>query len=271
MSNDTGKIFAFIKRDFITEKSYKLSFFLLILGTLASIAIFFFIDLLFGEKIAPHLIEYGVGYFPYVIIGLALLNFVGVGMGSVSSSIREEQLMGTLEAILLTPTRLFSFILAMVIWNTILALIELIIYLVLGVLVFGIDFSQVNILSALTTMFLTIISFGSLGIISASFIMVFKKGDPVSWLINTFAGVLGGVYFPVSILPGWLRFFSYFLPITYAVRMMELAVHRGYSLWMLRTEAGILGLLTIVLIFLASIFFKGAVRRVRVDGSLVQY
>jgi len=265
------KIFAFIKRDFLVEKSYKLSFFLLVLGILASIAVFFFIDLLFGEKIVPHLAEYGVSYFSYVIIGLALLNFVGVGMGSVSSSIREEQLMGTLEAILLTPTRLFSFVLAMVIWNTILASIELIIYLGLGVWVFSIDLSQINILSALTTMFLTIISFGSLGIISAGFIMVFKKGDPVSWLINTFAGVLGGVYFPVEILPEWLRFFSYFLPITYAVRMMELAVHKGYSLWMLRAEASILGLLTLILIFFACISFKMAVRRVRVDGSLVQY
>jgi ABC-2 type transport system permease protein len=40
-----------------------------------------------------------------------------------------------------------------------------------------------------------------LGIISAAFIMRFKKGNPVTWMVATASELLGGVYFPIDVLP----------------------------------------------------------------------
>jgi len=43
---------------------------------------------------------------------------------------------------------------------------------------------------------MTIISFSSFGIISASFVMVLKRGDPISSIFTSVSGILGGTVLP---------------------------------------------------------------------------
>ena len=67
------KAAAFIKRDFLTEISYKSSFLMNVIGIFFSAFTFFFIAKLFGKAAAPHLQEYGGDYFPFVLIGIAFV------------------------------------------------------------------------------------------------------------------------------------------------------------------------------------------------------
>ena len=230
------KIFAILKRDFLIEASYKLAFLFDIFSVLVSILTYFFIDKLFGHKITPHLEEFGVNYFSYVLLSMAFFSYIGVGLGSFSARIRSEQLTGTLESLLLSPTRIATILLGMWCWNFIFATLDVAIYIVCGIFLFNINFSNINFISTFIILILTVISFSSLGVLSASFILVLKKGNPVAWVINTFEGLLGGVYFPISVLPVFLQFIAKFLPITYAIRGMELAVYRGYTLSELKSE-----------------------------------
>jgi ABC-2 type transport system permease protein len=57
------------------------------------------------------------------------------------------------------------------------------------------------------------------GLASAGFVLVSKEGDPISWLLGAASGLLGGVYFPVDLLPGWLRRVAAFLPTTRALAL----------------------------------------------------
>jgi ABC-2 type transport system permease protein len=59
--------------------------------------------------------------------------------------------------------------------------------------VFGVDRGNANLFDAMIILILTIICFCSLGIISASFIMIFKRGDPVNWVFGSVSALLGGV------------------------------------------------------------------------------
>jgi ABC-2 type transport system permease protein len=145
------------------------------------------------------------------------------------------------------------------------------IYIILGIFLFHIDFSRINLLSAFVVFILSIASFSGLGIISASFIMVFKRGNPVGWIINSLEGLLCGVYFPIAVLPGWLQLVAKFFPITYAIRAIQLSVYRGYSLMQLKVEIGFLLLFSIILLPLSLILFKYSLRKARQEGSLGQY
>ena len=118
---------------------------------------------------------------------------------------------------------------------------------------------------------LTITSFSGLGILSASFVITFKRGTPLDWVISNVEGLISGVYFPITVLPGWLQFMAKFFPITYAIRAVELAVYRGYSLLQLRKEIAFLFLFSLLLLPLSLAVFKYALRRARMDGSLTQY
>jgi ABC-2 type transport system permease protein len=266
-----AKVWAFLKKDFLLESSYRISFLFNIFEVVVSILVYFFIDKLFGQRITRHLQEFGVNYFSYVLLSMAFFSYVGAGLGSFSNRIYYEQIQGTLEAILLTPTRPPLLLFSLAVWNLLSATLNIAIYIVSGIFLFGINFANLNILSTAVIMVLTIVSFSSLGILSASVILVIKRGNPVGWIISNLEGLLGGVYFPITILPGWLQFLAKFFPITYAIRAIQLAVYRGYSIVQLKREVGFLLFFSLLLLPLSLLSFKYALNTIRRQGSISQY
>ena len=265
------KIAAFIKKDFILESSYKLAFLLRIFTVFTSILVYFFIDRLFGNRIVEDLEPFGVNYFSYVLLSTAFFSYTGAGLGSLSRRIRLEQMQGTLESLFLTPTKTPVIIMAMSLWNILFSSFDLLIYIIMGKTLFNVDYSHVNLISAIVLLFLTVVSFSSIGIISACFILIFKRGNVLGWIINQLEGVIGGVYFPVTVLPDWLQYISRILPITYAVRGMQLAVYRGYNLSQLKREIFFLTAFSVVLVPVSILIFKKALYRTRIRGTLGQY
>jgi ABC-2 type transport system permease protein len=266
-----AKPLAFLKKDFLMESSYRLSFIFNFFGILASILSYYFINQLFGSRIVPHLETFGVDYFSYVLLSTAFFGYVGIGLGSFSERIRAEQQQGTLEAVLLTPTAISTILSSLVLWNLILATIDLLIYICLAVFLFKVSFANINILSTAVIFLLTITSFSGLGIISASFIMIFKRGNPFGWILGSLEGLIGGVYFPVTILPQWLQFLAKFFPITYSIQAIQLAVYKGYTLSRLWSQIWLLVLFSIVLLPLGLASFSFSLRKARREGTLGQY
>lgn len=265
------KLIGYIKRSLLINLSYKFAFIFGVISVIAHLLIFYFIDKLFGSKMAPHLAPFGVNYFSYALVGIAFSSFVGTTFGSVASQVRREQVMGTLEALFITPTRASTIMMAMVLWNIVQAGLSLGLYGLLGVLLFGIDFSRINLVSLAGITLLSIVSFNSLGLISAGFIIVFKRGDPVAWLLNLAFSLLGGVYFPITVMPQWLQVLSHLLPITYAIRSVQLAVYKGATLGTLMPDIGILLLLSILFLPLGVATINYALKRAMIAGSLVHY
>lgn len=265
------KAIIFIKRDFAIATSYKFAFFLQFFGIFLSVLTFYFIAKMFGNAVVPYLEPYGGDYFSFVLIGIAFSGYLGVGLGTFSGSIRQEQMMGTLEAMLVTPTKISTILIASSLWNYIFASINVLVYLLIGTILFGVNMSNANIFAALIILLLTIISFSSIGIISAGFIMIFKKGDPIAWVFSSVSGLLGGMAYPITVLPNWLQNFSYLLPITYSLRAMRHALLQGYPTTALATDIIALIIFSIVMMPLSILLFKFAVKKAKIDGSLIQY
>jgi len=262
---------AFLKRDFSQALSYRLAFILQLGGILFNVAIFYFMAELFGSAVASQLEDYGGDYFSFVLIGLAFTGFLGLSLSSFAQSVREGQMMGTLEIMLLSPTRLSAILLSSSLWAYLLTTFRVIIYLAVGVLVFGASLSQANIGGSLLIMVLSIASFSGIGIISASFVLLTKKGDPITWLLGGASSLLAGVYYPVTVLPDWLEPISRFLPLTYALDAMRLSMLQGYSLYELRLDILVLLAFTFILTPLSFAIFRQALKRAKKEGSLIQY
>ena len=142
--------------------------------------------------------------------------------------------------------------------------------LLLGALL-GADFSQANWGSALVVLLISLSSFISYGIVSAAFTIVFKRSDPAILFINSIAFVFSGVFFPIEILPPWLRIISYLLPFTYALRALRGALMGGASLADLAPEIAILLGFAAVLIPLSFWALRYAIRRMKDTGELAHY
>lgn len=271
MKNFIATTLAFVKKDFLNEASYRFSFFLGALYLLANIAIFFFVDKMFGDKMNPHLARFGTPYFSYVFLGIVFFNFVGPGISSLASKIRTEQYQGTLESLVLAPIGAKSLLAGLSAWNFLYSLAELAIYVPLGVFVFSIDLSSVNFLSFLIVSVLSVANFISLGIISACFVIVFKRGNPVSWLLTPLEGLLGGVYFPISVFPESIQVLSHCLPVTYAVKALQLSVYQNASPGDIKSEIIILFLFSAVLAPLSAFLFEKSLKKALADGQISNY
>ena len=265
------KYWAFLKRDFLNEISYKFSFFLQFFGIFLSILVFYFLSQLFAGSEIPYLKPYGGNYFAFVLIGIAFSNYLQVSVRSLSKNIRDAQMMGTLEALLVTQTEIPTIILGSSLYSYLLTSFQVFVYLILGVVLFGVNFSAANYGGAFLLLILTITSFSSIGIISASFIMIFKKGDPVTWMVTSLSWLLGGVFYPIQVLPDWLEKFAYLLPITYALNGMRLALLQGQSLKELMPNIFALFVFTVCLLPVSIFIFNKAVKKAKVEGSLAQY
>ena len=233
---------AFLVRDWRSEASYRLAFLFQWLGILFTVGVFYFVAQLLGEAAAPYLEPYGGNYFAFVLIGIAFQRYFGVGLNGFARSLRRAQTTGTLEAMLTTPTRLSTIIISSSLWSYGVTTVEVLAFLLAGTGFVGAGLGAANLLAAVLILILTILSFSSLGILAASFIMVLKRGDPITWVIGSLSALLGGVYYPITVLPDWLQWISNLLPITYALRAIRLALLSGASMSELLPDIGVLAL-----------------------------
>jgi ABC-2 type transport system permease protein len=259
-------LLAFVKKDFFLQTSYRFATALTLIELLSGLLIYFFIDRLFGQEVVGYLRPYGVGYFAYVLLGLALFSFMGTGLSGVAAQVNADQYMGTLESILTTPLRPATLAVGFSLWGVLYSSGEMAGYLLLGAVLLGAPVGNANVLSVAFILLLAVMSFNSLGLLAASLTIVFKRGNPVAWVVQGVAGLLGGVYFPVEVLPEWLQALSSIIPVTYAVRGLQLAVYQGASLPTLWGEILPLVFLAAVLLPLGLFSFAASIRRAKRDG-----
>jgi len=95
------KVGAFLYRDFLSDLSYRFAFFLQLGGMIFSVAVFFFASRMIDPKTAGF---DGIAPFPWMLVGVAFQLYFSTALYSFSAKVRSEQVMGTLEAMLVSPT-----------------------------------------------------------------------------------------------------------------------------------------------------------------------
>jgi len=265
------KMSAFFIRDFLEEMGYPLSFAMRWGGILFKLVTFYFLGKLVAGAILPQLAPYGGNYFPFVMLGLALASFQGVALTAISRNVLYGMYSGTLEAMLVTPTPLSTIIFASMLYQFLLALVEILLYLVFSFLFFGVSLGQANLPATGVLLALALLAHLPIGILSAGFVLLLKRGDPVTLILGQVSGLLGGVYFPLQVLPHWVQIAAQFLPFTHALEGLRQAVLNGKGLGEVSTQVAILSVFAVVLLPLSLAFFAWTVRQAKRLGTLSQF
>ena len=262
------KLAAFAARDWHVQSSYRFAVLVNLGQMLFTVASFFFIGRLVTPQRAASLAPYGGDYFAFVLVGLAGSQYLSTSLSSFSGAIRDEQLQGTLEAILATPTRLSTIMLGGVLWDFFWTTVEVLVCLGLGVMVFGVDLGRINVPASVVLWGLSLLSLSSLGVLSACGILLFKEADPISWSLGGVMKLLGGVYFPIVLLPDWLAPLAKLSPLTYVLEGIRQAVLVGAPLHELWRICALLGGCALVLWPLAMVSFAWTMTRLKTTGAL---
>jgi ABC-2 type transport system permease protein len=156
-------------------------------------------------------------------------------------------------------------------WDFTWGAMRIVIYLLFATLVFGVELRATGLGALAAGIALTLLSSAGLGILSASFILYFKRGDPINFLLAGATTFLGSVFFPVQQLPEWVRPASDLLPVTWSLRVVRGSLLYGQTFAELRDELLNLALLTAILLPAGLVCSRYAIRRAKREGSLVQY
>jgi ABC-2 type transport system permease protein len=268
MIRNLRKLWAFLKRDFQSEVSYRLAFLFQVAGMFLSILAFYFMTRMMDPNAEG--LE-GIPPFEWLLLGLSFQYYFSTALYAFSSKIRNEQLLGTLEAMLVSPTPTGMVIFSSAAWDFTYGAIRVLLFLAFAVLVFGVQLHAAGLGALALGVVLTLLSSAGLGILSASFILYFKRGDPINFFLSGLTTLFGNVFFPSAQLPSMVQWISEALPITWSLRIVRGALLKGQTMADLGDELVRLTLLTAVLLPAGLYFSRIAIRRAKREGSLVQY
>lgn len=265
----TNVLRSFIRRDFLISTSYRLAFLFDLAGLVFAAAGFFLISKMVGGQGAEVLRNYQGSYMSFVIIGLAFSGYMTTGLYAFTGALHTEQYLGTLERLfLLSPAAEWQTVLALGSYAFISGTVRVFGYLLAGALLFGVDFSNLNPWAGLITVFLSVTVYMGLGAGSAGFTILFKRGNPLDFVITGLMTFFGGIYFPVELLPGTLRWISNLVPMTHSLYALRMSLLNGYSTVQLGRTFLILTAFAVICMGGGILFLKEAIRRAKINGSL---
>ncbi len=261
---------AFLLRDLRHEWSYKLSFLMQLVGTLHVLLIFFLLARLFGETTPAKLLAYGGRYFPFVLTGVAVQQYLLLSLNTYSGQLREAQLTGTFEVVLASPVPLPAYLAGTALFAFLLNTFHVLVYLGVGRCL-GLSFALAQLPLVLVVLVLSAAAFASIGILSASYIVVYKRGNPLAWIFTLSSSLLAGVYYPVSILPGWVQQVAQLLPMTHCLEALRGLLLKNGGVREIAPALAGLGLWALIGLPCSYLCFAWAVRTGREKGTLGHY
>ncbi len=218
-------LLAFLRRDWELATAYRLNALLLASGGLFTLTLFYFLARTVGE--APSVRgRYGVDYFSFALVGLATAALLRALQRGFSGAVRSAQNDGSLEPLLGAPLSTLHVITLLGAWPVASALLRALGLLGFGALLFGARL-QVHPTAFLLTLALTALTFCALGLLSAAFVLVFKRGDPFTYALDSLSYLFAGVLYPTEVLPPLLRAGSRLLPATHALHGLRASALQG--------------------------------------------
>lgn len=253
---------AVFRRDVLSDIRYPVAFAIGLLDAVVVLISYSFLAGVFGNR-RPD------GYEPlaFLLVGVALTDSLTAALVLLSQGVRNSQQSGTVKALLglpIAPTRLMTLSMA---YPATRAALDFVVFMSAACLM-GVSASGIHVAAMLVTFVLAVASVSVMGLVSASFALVFKRGDPVMWAVGTATWLLSGVLYPTSVLPTWLAMVSTLLPTTHALTAMRAAVIDGASWSALAPDLGALFGFDLIGIPAGLWLFTAAVTHAKRAGTL---
>jgi ABC-2 type transport system permease protein len=205
-----------VRRDAIIFMTYRTQAISQILSMVFQLTTFYFISRLLRAQ--------GFGkpsdYFAFVVVGLAIMQVLISTLGLAPGQVRQELVAGTMERFIVSPFGPKGGIVAMMIFPILSALVFAVIMLALAALIFGLPIAATAPL-AIPVALVGSFAFIPFAIAAVAAVLAFKQATAGTQFVVSGLAIVGGLYFPVSLLPGWLRWTSEVQPLAPAADLLR--------------------------------------------------
>lgn len=224
---EVAKIPAFMRRDLLVLLSYRaaLTSDLLFIGIQA--VLFGFVAELIDPSKLPSYGGVQASYFDFVMIGVVFATVSGLLLQRVATALRQEQMIGTLEALLVSPVSPGTVQAGSVAFDLFFIPLRMGALLLAVSLGFGLGYDPSGILPSLTVMAAFIPFLWGLGLLTAAVIVTFRRGEGFLAVLMSVLGLASGAFFPLSLLPSWIQTLAEANPVAIAMEATREALIGG--------------------------------------------
>jgi ABC-2 type transport system permease protein len=205
-----------VRRDAILFVSYRSQVVAQFVGPLFTITLFYYISHLLTAKS----IHSPGGYFGFVIVGLVIVQILTISMGVMPVTVRQELVSGTIERFLVSAHGPVNGIVGTMLFPLINAVFSGVLLLTLATVIFGLPLAATSVL-AIPVALLGTLAFMPFAFFLVSLVMAFKQASSATQFIVAGVAIVGGLYFPTALLPGWIRWASDIQPFTPATDLLR--------------------------------------------------
>lgn len=206
----------------------------------------------------------------FLMIGSGVWMISWIILEGIGTSLRDEQIKGTLEQNFLAPVNRFLLLVGQ-------ALSQIVITSLLfgGVIVASVLLLEprgaLGLILAFGILMIGLIPLFGLGFVFAALVIRFKEPYAFTQAANVLFAVLTGTFYNVTLLPYWAQYVSTAIPQTIVIQNMRLAVESVQGLIGAYGTIFILLAMAAIYPFLGYAMFKQFERRAKVTGDLSKF
>jgi len=196
-----------------------------------------------------------------LLIGAVIWSYLGILFEILTQTVGWERWEGTIEYTFMAPLSRAVHLLGMGAFAVVYGLLRT--ALLFGAIAsfFSLQLDRADFWSAFVVLAVASISFLGVGVMTAVFPLISpEKGTQLGFIAQGMLLVVSGVYYSVSVLPGWMQAIAKISPATYALRGIRHAILDGYgvgALWGDIWPLLVIGAVSIPLGFL--VFHRGEI------------
>ena len=260
-----------LKKDFMWFFSYKITFFGQIIGIVVTTYTFYYLAKSFENTESSYLAQYNDNYFLFAVLGISLIDLISTCIRASSQSIRDAQKFGYIDQIINSKIQLPYFIICTMIYPCIIGSVKILIYLCVSFLFKPFDLSLANTALLFLTSFFTLSSLTGVAFCSCAFVIAFKQGDPINYILTISITLFAGVLFPISVLPEIVQHVSQIIPVTHGLDIIRKIVIYNSNVHLSFYSLGIIFVFMFATMIIGALLLKFSVKRVKILGTSGEY
>jgi ABC-type multidrug transport system permease subunit len=271
LMSEAAKVPAFVRRDFQIAASYRFGVAIGLAGLVGQVFAFSFISKLVNPSELPTYGHTHATYLEFVGIGISVNVVVFLLLHQLAKAIRNEQLIGTLESVLITPIKMATMQIGSAVFVLLFVPLRLALFVALIAVLFGLQLHGDGILPAIALLVAFLPFVWGLGLIGGAAVLTFRGGIGAVGTGSTLLGLGSGAFFPVALLPSWLQAISAWNPMALAITGLREALIGGAGWDALGPTLIKLLALSVPVLVAGGVFFRLVLRRERRLGTIGLY
>jgi len=205
----------------------------------------------------------------YLLTGSLLWGYLSALFWDVSNMISWERWEGTIEYTFMAPISRWAHIGGVCAFSIVYGVLRTAVLLAIVAAFFHLNLSAANVPAAFLILAISSFSFVGLGTVVAVLPLLSpEKGSQMTGIVEGVLLLVSGVYYDVSVLPGWMQQLSKLSPATYTLRGMRAALLEGKGITELWGNLVPLAVMGAVMIPLGLAIFRWGENHCKRTGQL---